>query len=97
MKRISDVYELSTGRKIYANRGLLSLDPIQREPYETRLYEGYDGSIDQGALRQPEGDDEAYLAECPQQCILTAAERDEIARFMIELWSEWGKVDIHQM
>jgi hypothetical protein len=93
MKRVGDSYELSTGRRISANRGLLSLSPDKGDRDETRLYEGYDGHIAEGAEMQPR-DLEEWLADDP---ILTADERREIAEFMIELWAEWGDVDPHQM
>lgn len=86
MTRIDrDTYELSTGRRFYANRGILGLDP---DPYEddwqSRLTGGYDQSIDEGRPSAGEHGDPAG--------ILTPAERREIAEYQIKLWAEWGGV-----
>jgi hypothetical protein len=71
-------YTLSSGRRIYANRGIFGLCE------EMRLHEGYDGAVytDVGAgeWRDPTDDDAP----------LTKPERDEIAGFMVERWARWG-------
>jgi hypothetical protein len=71
MKRVTrDNYELSTGRRFYANCGIVGLSPDDSKKLE--FHEGYDGgeSVDDW----------------------TPGERMELARFMIDLWREWGNV-----
>ena len=83
MNRIDrDTYEL--GRRIYANRGIFGLTPDPVQPYESRLTEGYDGEVREGATKL--GTDEE-----PGD-ILTPAERREIAEHQIKLWAEWGAI-----
>ena len=81
MKRDGETYTLSTGREIRAHRGILGLEPIGRgyaEEWESRIYEGYDGQL--------------HVGEKPSQPgALTAAERREIADYMIREWDEWAK------
>lgn len=50
MNRIDrDTYELSTGRRIYANRGILGLDPDPGDcPADSRLTHGYDDEVSEG-------------------------------------------------
>lgn len=74
MERINrDTYVLSTGRKVYANQGLISIANQDGIPYGAAndgpfdLRQGYDGSLD---------DDEAW----------TVAEKIELAEFMIAQW-----------
>jgi hypothetical protein len=85
-----DTYALSTGRLIHANRGILGLRPGPVEPWETRITEGYDGDIEPGARVQADND-EQWLTENPEQRILTAEERKEIAEYMSEQWMKWGQ------
>lgn len=87
MNRIDrDTYELSTGRRIYVSRGVFGLKPDPVEPLETRLTDGYDGTLPEGRAEQ--GDPDFY----EEEPILTAAERREIAEYQIKLWAEWGGV-----
>lgn len=83
MNRIdSDTYELSTGRRIQANRGILGLTPDKLRPHESRLTEGYDGPVWEGAQQRGPADDPGD--------ILTPAERLEIAEHQIKLWGDWA-------
>lgn len=70
-----DTYELSTGREIYANCGIIGLASDDDEP--DTIYDGYDGSIYYHHQRLSGGN------------VLTDAERVEIAVFMIDLWRDY--------
>lgn len=74
MTPTKDGYVLSTGREFYANNGIIGLSP---EFGRGALAEGYDGGI----LCEPNCWNEA------QQW--TAAERTELADYMIALWMKW--------
>jgi hypothetical protein len=81
MKRIDrDNYELSSGRKIYANHGLISISDNRDDAHDPgwEIGEGYDGH-----LSEPNSSHE--LDDPP----LTAEEREELADFMIEQWQRF--------
>lgn len=81
MKRLtSDHYELSTGRKFSANKGIIgiSADDVDGE-VSRQLSEGYDGAIDTDSF-----DIERY-----PELEWTVEERRELADYMIELWTKW--------
>lgn len=64
-------YELSTGRKFYANNGLISIS------YTGEIAEGYDGDI------RLEG---SYYDGVNLSQAWTDAEKVELANYMIGLW-----------
>lgn len=79
-------YTLSTGRRIYANHGLISIaeqDGEQGEPNAGRfeIGEGYDGGIDIGPSTYEGGVDGLTEAEC-----------GELARFMVHAWQKFGQL-----
>lgn len=67
-------FVLSTGKKIYANAGILGLSA---ETKESSLFQGYDSIYDT-----------SNEEECSFN--LTQEERKEIAEYMIDLWKEWA-------
>lgn len=79
MKRIDpDRYELSSGRKFYANNGCIGIDPDSTGNGDS-VGEGADDSI---RVR-------GYDWESPSEFDWTVAERHELADFMIDLWTKW--------
>ncbi len=77
-------YTLSTGRRLYANNGILGLYPNSvSDPSDSRLTQGSDGEIYEGAPMVAGGRD-----------YLTIAERHEVAEHMIRQWAEWGRIEI---
>lgn len=82
MDRRGDLYTLGTGRVIYANRGILGLDPGPVHLGESRLTGGCDDHISIGCTQQ-DGDSEPPL---------TGGERMEIAAHMAAVWLEWAGV-----
>ena len=91
MKRIDrDTYQLSTGRRLSANRGIFGLEPDKGDPWDSRLSEGYDGHISQGADAEDDPDDKEWHRKHPEMKRPTAEERQELALFQIALWSEWA-------
>lgn len=65
-------YELSTGRKFYANNGLISI------AYDGTIAEGYDGEIRiEGSYHDGVNLSDAW----------TPAEKVELADYMIGLWT----------
>lgn len=70
-------YELKSGRRVYANRGILGLSPADgaalraNDEYEHELSHGYDGTV--------------FAAP------FTRDERAEIASAMIRAWRAWAK------
>ncbi len=71
-----DHYTLSTGRKFYANNGILGLGP----ELDDLLSEGYDGTVWEDDERRD-----------PDYKTFTKAERREIAAAMIDRWKRWAK------
>lgn len=76
MKSRKGVFELSTGREIKANRGILGISADGSRD----LFQGYDGEV--------ETFDEDVERSEPR---LTQVEREEISVFMIKLWTDWAK------
>lgn len=74
MKFAADAYVLSSGRRLYANNGRLSLDAA------SELAQGYDGSC----CVQVDG----YWVDADS--VLTAEEKAEIATEMVKRWEKWG-------
>lgn len=74
MKRTKDGYQLSTGRRVEANEGLLC--PMD----DGVLAEGHDGTVDGG---WGDGEDCIEPALAPE-------ERREIAEHMIARWQAWA-------
>lgn len=71
---------LSSGRIIRANRGVLGLSLTVAGGGQ--LFEGYDGEVWEDYGPDPE----------PGDAPLTADERREIAKRMIDAWRKWGNV-----
>lgn len=65
MNRIDrDTYELSTGRRLRANCGILGLDPDGGEcPADSRLTHGYDDIVSEGATEMTPAE-RREIAEC---------------------------------
>lgn len=80
MTRTKDGYQLSTGREIYANRGILGITPD--DPLVCS--EGYAGGV-----YVSESDEDCLKDEEPK---LTREERAEIADYMIALWQQFKAV-----
>lgn len=76
MERISESYELSTGKLIHPNRGIIGLT----EYGGFKIYEGYDGTW----TTEEEAFDEEYIELTNAE--LTNAEQKEIALYMSDLW-----------
>ena len=75
-----DGYQLSSGRKIYANKGIIGIDP------DWGVFEGYDGYIDEAKLGYAWLDyDPAIGGRLP----FTQAEALELADFMLRRWQEY--------
>lgn len=74
MERSGDGYVLSTGKRIYANNGIVGL--LYRNPRDIEITEGYDGGVWSNR-------DNEYVHEDS----LTPEEVAEIAEFMIQQWS----------
>jgi len=72
-----DHYRLSTGRMFYANGGIIGLSP---EHTTRSVSEGYDGAIYMGD-EHDEPEDR-----------WTPAERQELAAYMVALWTRWGQL-----
>lgn len=73
-------FVLSSGREIYANRGLLSINE------DGDVHEGYDGEIENA---EPVDPADVELYGCDPQ--LTQAERAEIADYVCALWRAWAE------
>ena len=76
----SNDYVLSTGKRFYANNGILGLAVDKSGEAECRcdeLSHGYDGG---------------FLHFREEGCVFSAEERREIAEAMVERWREWGGV-----
>ena len=77
MKRIDDEYILTTGKRIYPNRGIIGLTEVGGE---FKIYEGYDGTwLTEGEVNQ----NNAYSEDDIE---LTNAEVEEIATYMSWRW-----------
>lgn len=76
MKSKRGIFELSTGREIKANNGILGISADGSRD----LFQGYDGEV--------EYFDEDVE---PREPRLTQVEREEISAFMIKLWTDWAK------
>ena len=84
MKQIkADWFELSSGRKVYANCERLSIR--KDSDGEWSLAEGYDGGISLGDAELYAEDPALFEHERPW----TAAERIELADFAIAQWMEF--------
>jgi len=77
MEYAEDHYTLSTGRRFYANNGILGLAPA-----DATLWEGYDGAI-------TDEDDETEPDPTKR---LSPVERREIATAMMERWRLWAGI-----
>lgn len=73
-----DAYELSTGRIVDANSGAIGIDN------ELNVSEGYDGGI----YPSPDELTDGPAGLDPEQ-VWTQAEREELADYMIGLWTRW--------
>lgn len=71
-------YELSSGRRFYANGGILGLGPGDDET----VSEGYDGDVEDpdGGVRFGNGLEGRF----------TPDEKREIAEEMMRRWAKWG-------
>lgn len=73
MEETKDGYKLSSGREIYANRGIIGISPINLKSddgWDVRnLPYGYDGDFSVDGW--------------------TSDEREELAGYMISLWTQW--------
>lgn len=76
----TDQYELSTGRFLEANYGIIGIDPCGG------IYDGYDSSCE---IRDASGQ---YLGRASKD--LSPAERTELAEYMIEQWRKFGGLDV---
>ncbi len=82
MKREGDIFILSSGQKVYANRGIIGLcEKEDGEPWS--VTHGYDGGMT--SFPDPWNDDP-----------LTPAELTEIADYMIRLWSQFRQAVARQ-
>lgn len=84
MQYKNNEYTLSTGKKFYANNGILGLNPDG-----TEFYEGYDGDVET-PWTEPldcDDDDDPRIGN-----IFTPEERKEIADEMIKRWEQWAKL-----
>lgn len=72
MQKIKDGYKLTTGKKIYPNKGILGISECDER---FRIYEGYDGfwTTEEDAFYKDEIE-------------LTNVELKEIALYTAELW-----------
>jgi hypothetical protein len=75
--QVNGVYILDSGRTLDANQAIVGINP------DLDTYEGYDGGF---------GPDASAIEYCGEKP-LTKDERDEIARFMIDLWTKWAVID----
>lgn len=73
-----DTYQFKSGKKIYANRGIIGIDE------DLKLSEGYDGGFATWPI--PEWWEPNEKAEC-----LQAEDLKEIADLMIERWKKFKK------
>jgi len=71
-----DSVVFSTGRKVYANNGIVGLCPSDME----HVYEGYDGCIEWPDMDGGPGDHDAPL---------TRTEKLELASMMVEAWERY--------
>jgi len=76
MQLNGEVFILSTGKEIGANRNIIGINP------ELEIYEGYDGQLDQPAYN--------HKKDCMEPP-LTAEEAMELSHFMIQLWREFAE------
>ena len=76
-----DWYELSTGKRFYANFGVIGIGERDGKCF---IREGYDGRIMELERDDPDGWEEDAFD-------LTPAERQEIAAYMAERWGAWAK------
>jgi hypothetical protein len=70
-----DGYTLSSGRRLYANRGIVGINP------EMEVYEGYDGKIYTTIYTRPLFPGEISGWSHEEKC--------ELADFMISLWTKF--------
>ena len=70
-----DGFVLDSGREVYANNGIVGMDP------NGNVFEGYDGVIE---YIDP---DEYAEFNRPR---FTPEERKELAGHMVALWKKWG-------
>jgi hypothetical protein len=71
-------YELSTGKRFYANSGILGLGPDDGP--DDNPAQGYDGHV------------HVYTENYQHMVPLTADEKREIAEEMIARWKRWGEL-----
>jgi hypothetical protein len=83
MDYADDYYTLSTGRRFYANNGILGLGPPEEDEALRGCFYGYDGSVSQPEDTDPTG---------PEPEPLTPPERREITVMMIERWRAWAGI-----
>lgn len=89
MKRIKNGYELSTGRKLYANHGLISI-AWDDEDREWEIGEGYDGHLYPQGSQDYSVPDAVAWSEEPW----TAEERREVADYMIAQWRAFAEAKV---
>jgi hypothetical protein len=77
MKDVGNGFELSTGRRLRANGGVLGMSEA------LRLTSGYDDTL----YLEP---DDGHCWQAEELGVLTDDERREIADHMIGLWQKWA-------
>jgi hypothetical protein len=87
MKRDGDhYYLLSTGRRFFAPRGLLSPGPCP-EVVDTAM-----GEINEVVADATKEETDEELQARRREAQFTAAELHEIAAFMVEKWQAWPRI-----
>lgn len=84
MKRDGEYFVLASGRRFYANGGILGMSE------HLRVAEGYDGMVESEGVGpfDDDCDHDAYV-DC-ERCQFTQNERREIAAHMVGLWRRWA-------
>lgn len=80
MKVKEDGFVLSSGREVYANRGIIGINP------ELEISEGYDSGIHLGPSYELK---DGQVVKAPGS-IWTADEKREMADYMMRLWAAFG-------
>ena len=86
-----DTITLSSGRKLYANRGIVGLG-VGRDGASGLVFGGYDQGITSNAAADGRQRfcDMSIDAIDAIDAIVDDDERREIALFMMEAWARWG-------